>query len=151
MGQMARTHHHATQRAILLTEDHTGGIMPFQVDYFKDAKELKTFAAGETIFQAGDQDLHMYVVREGEVDILFNNTLFETVSAGGFVGEKSLVDELPHTTTAIARTAVTLAVVDEKQFLFLVHETPTFALQMMRTMAARQRAAMKIAIGAHDE
>lgn len=120
--------------------------MPVTVDYFKNAKDLKPVAAGETLFRAGDHDTHMYAVREGEVDIYFNNVLFETVGEGGFVGEKSLIDNLPHTTTAVARTPVTVAVVDEAKFLFLVHETPTFALQVMRTMAQRQRNAMKIAI-----
>jgi CRP/FNR family transcriptional regulator, cyclic AMP receptor protein len=122
--------------------------MPVTVDYFKNTKELKAFAPGDVLFKAGDRDPLMYAVRDGEVDIYFNNTLFETVGAGGFVGEKSLIDELPHTTTAIARTAVSVAVVDEQKFLFLVHETPTFALQVMRIMAQRQRNAMKIAIGA---
>jgi CRP/FNR family transcriptional regulator, cyclic AMP receptor protein len=121
--------------------------MPVTVDYFKNTKELKSFAAGEALFQAGESDPYMYAVREGEVDIFFNNTLFETVGMGGFVGEKSLIDNLPHTTTAIARTPVKVALVDEQKFLFLVHETPTFALQVMRTMAQRQRNALRIAIG----
>lgn len=124
--------------------------MTVQVDYFKHAKELKRFAAGETLFRAGERDPFMYAVREGEVDIFFNGILFETVGPGGFVGEKSMIDDVPHTTTAIARTDVTAAVVDEQKFLFLVHETPTFALQVMRTMANRQRTAMKIAIGANE-
>jgi CRP-like cAMP-binding protein len=36
-----------------------------------------------------------------------------------------------------------LAVIDQHTFLFLIHETPTFALQVMRTLAERLRAALE--------
>jgi CRP/FNR family transcriptional regulator, cyclic AMP receptor protein len=117
------------------------------LDHFKNATDLKTFAAGETLFAVGSDDHHLYAVREGEVEIYFNGVLVETVTAGGFVGEKSLIDESPHTTTAIAKTDVTTAVVDEQKFLFLIHETPLFALQVMRTQAQRIRRLMEIAMG----
>lgn len=118
------------------------------LDHFKNAKETQTFAAGDTLFAAGSTDRHMYALREGEVEIHFNDALIETVGPGGFVGEKSLIDEQPHTTTAIAKTDVVVAVIDEKKFLFLVHETPLFALQVMRVQAQRIRRLMQIAIGA---
>jgi len=118
------------------------------LDHFKNAKETQAFAAGDTIFEVGSEDRHMYAVREGEVEIYFNEVLVETVGPGGFVGEKSLIDEQPHTTTAIAKTNVNVAVIDEKKFLFLVHETPLFALQVMRVQAQRIRRLMQIAIGA---
>jgi CRP/FNR family cyclic AMP-dependent transcriptional regulator len=41
--------------------------------------------------------------------------------------------------TAIAIADSTLAVIDRQRFLFLVHETPTFALSVMSAMAARLR------------
>lgn len=118
------------------------------LDHFKNAKETQTFAAEDTLFAAGSTDRHMYAIREGKVEVYFNDALIETVGPGGFVGEKSLIDEQPHTTTAIAKTDVVVAVIDEKKFLFLVHETPLFALQVMRVQAQRIRRLMQIAIGA---
>lgn len=117
------------------------------LDHFRNATDLKTFAAGETLFEVGSTDRHLYAIREGEVEIYFNDALVETVGAGGFVGEKSLIDHQPHTTTAIAKTDVTAALVDEQKFLFLVHETPLFALQVMRVQAQRIRRLMQIAMG----
>ncbi len=117
------------------------------INHFKNAEEFKTFAAGETIFKAGERDEHMYAVKEGEVDIFFNGILLETIQAGDFFGEKSLVDREPHTTTAIAKVDSKIVVVDEHKFLFLVHETPTFSLQVMRSMAERIRAALRLAVG----
>jgi CRP-like cAMP-binding protein len=39
----------------------------------------------------------------------------------------------------VATTPTTLAMIDEREFLFLVHETPTFAIQVMRSLAERVR------------
>jgi CRP-like cAMP-binding protein len=117
------------------------------LDHFKNAKETRSFAADEVLFEVGSDDRHMYAVREGEIEVYFGDLLIETVGPGGFVGEKSLIDEQPHTTTAIAKTDVVVAIIDEKKFLFLVHETPLFALQVMRIQAQRIRRLMQIAIG----
>ena len=38
-----------------------------------------------------------------------------------------------------ASTGTKLAVIDRRTFLFLVHETPMFALQVMSSMADRLR------------
>jgi CRP/FNR family transcriptional regulator, cyclic AMP receptor protein len=122
--------------------------MPVMLDHFRNATETKTFALGEVVFEVGTSERHMYAVRDGEIEIYFNEVLVETVGPGGFVGEKSLIDGLPHTTTAIAKTDVTVAIIDETKFLFLVHETPLFALQVMRVQAQRIRRLMQIAIGA---
>lgn len=117
------------------------------VNYFKNSEEFQVYAAGEVIFKAGERDEHMYAVKEGEVEIFFNGIRLEVVTAGDFFGEKSLVDREPHTTTAIAKVDSKIVMVDEHKFLFLVHETPTFSLQVMRSMAERIRSALRLAVG----
>ena len=52
----------------------------------------------------------------------------------------ALIDAAPRSATAIAATDVTLVPVGEKQFLFLVSQTPYFALNVMRVLARRLRA-----------
>lgn len=118
-----------------------------QIDYFKHVKDAVSYNAGEIIFKVGDPDDLLYAVQEGEVDIYFNGAVIETVSVGGIMGEKSIIDDSPHTTTAIARTDCKIVKVDEQRFLFLVQETPTFATQVMRVMARRTREMMLRAIG----
>lgn len=117
-----------------------------QVEYFKNTTDFKAYEAGEQIFQVGDPDAVLYYVKEGEVDLMFNGVVLETVTKGGIFGEKSLIDENPHTTSANAKTDCEIVEVDEKKFLFLVHETPTFALTVMRTMAKRTRKVMELAL-----
>ena len=113
--------------------------MTVTIDYFKDVEDVKTYLAGQTIFEVGQPDNLMHAVKEGEVEIYFNGELLEVATAGGILGIKSLIDDKPHTTTAIAKTDCKIVEVDEDQFLFLVHETPMFALHMMRLLAKRSR------------
>jgi CRP-like cAMP-binding protein len=113
------------------------------VSHFRNAENTVAYTAGDMIFSAGDPDDKMYAVKSGKVDIMFNGSVFETVGEGGILGEKSILDDTPHTTTAIARTDCEIVPVDEHHFLFLVHETPTFALQVMRIMANRTRKMMQ--------
>jgi CRP/FNR family transcriptional regulator, cyclic AMP receptor protein len=106
---------------------------------FADTSKAKPFRAGTTIFEKGDKGQEMYVVKEGEVDIFINDFRFETVLPDGIFGELSLIDQEDRIASAIARTDCTLQVIDKRQFLFLVQETPLFAIQVMKIMADRLR------------
>ncbi|MEL7434616.1 MAG: cyclic nucleotide-binding domain-containing protein [Chloroflexota bacterium] len=109
------------------------------VSFFRRSTDTVQYKAGDVIYSAGNDDDKMYAVQSGAVDIVFNGQVIETVIADGIFGEKSLIDDQPHTTTAIAKEDSVIVPVDETKFLFLVHETPTFALQVMRVMASRLR------------
>ena len=104
----------------------------------KDAVPLN-LTAGQVIFEYGQARDFMYVVKKGEVDIVVRDAVVETVGEDGFFGEMALIDHAPRSATAIAKTDCTLIKIDERQFLFLVQETPFFAIIMMRTMAGRIR------------
>jgi len=54
-------------------------------------------------------------------------------------GERALIDNLPRNLDAITTSETTLAEIDRNLFLFLVHETPTFALGIMGALASRLR------------
>lgn len=96
-------------------------------------------AAGTVIFEAGQPGDVMYVVIEGELDVVDGDRVLDTVGEGGIVGEMALIDKQPRSATAIARTDCRLAPVNERRFVFLVHQTPYFALEVMRVMADRLR------------
>jgi len=51
----------------------------------------------------------------------------------------AIISEATRSLTAVATEPTVLAVIDEKTFLYLVHETPMFAIQVMRSMADRIR------------
>jgi CRP-like cAMP-binding protein len=98
-----------------------------------------TFKLGEVIFTEGDKGDKMYVIRSGEVEIERDGTIVEKLSQGGIFGEMALIDGSPRAATARAATPCEVAPITEKSFLFLVHETPFFAIAVMRTLAERLR------------
>ena len=104
-----------------------------------DTSKARSFAAGTKIFDRGDHGEEMFVVQEGEVDIVIGDFLLETVHPDGILGELSLIDQETRIASAIARTDCTLQGIDKRRFLFLVQETPIFALQVMKVMAERLR------------
>jgi CRP/FNR family cyclic AMP-dependent transcriptional regulator len=100
-------------------------------------RELK---AGEVIFKQGDAASEFFVIHSGKVDIRLGNRSLGTLSEHDIFGEMALIDAAPRSATAIAATDVKLVPVGEKQFLFLVSQTPFFALNVMRVLARRLRA-----------
>jgi CRP/FNR family cyclic AMP-dependent transcriptional regulator len=107
---------------------------------FEKRGAARTFKAGDTIFTAGEPADCLYVVKAGKVDILKEGRLIETVEPNDFFGELALVDASPRSATAVAKSDCELMPIDEKQFLFMVGETPLFSLTVMRRLAARLRA-----------
>jgi CRP/FNR family cyclic AMP-dependent transcriptional regulator len=106
---------------------------------FRNGEEMR-LDAGQVLFKKGDVGHEIYVVRSGELQILDGNRVFETVGPGGIVGEMALVDGGPRSATVRANSASEVNPIDERRFLFMVRETPHFALRVMRVMSARLRA-----------
>jgi CRP-like cAMP-binding protein len=109
------------------------------IDYFTKEKNLQAYKSGDVVFDVGDPGDVMYAVREGEVEILVSGQILEVCKPGDHFGEMALVDGGHRAARAVARTDATLARIDRQRFLFLVQETPTFALQAMHALAERVR------------
>jgi CRP-like cAMP-binding protein len=114
-------------------------IVPLSVHMFDHSPDRREYEAGQVVFQAGEPGDCMYVVVEGEVDVLVNGQRVETAGPGTVIGEMALIDKSPRSATAQTRSPSTLVPVGEREFLFLVHEHPTFALTTMRFLAERIR------------
>lgn len=107
--------------------------------FFTHEPNIVTRRPGEVLFKTGDAAKNMYAVLSGKLNIGSSDMSYEEVSAGGIVGEMALIDHEPRSATVTAMTDCTLAEIDEKRFLFLVHRNPTFALEMMRLLTYRLR------------
>ena len=107
---------------------------------FRNAETTRTAAAGTVIFEEGAAGDEMYGIIEGEVELRTSHGVVHKLGPDETFGEMSIVDSSPRMATATATADTTLAVIDRHLFLFLVHETPMFALQVMSTMAERLRA-----------
>jgi CRP/FNR family transcriptional regulator, cyclic AMP receptor protein len=106
---------------------------------FSRERNVVALNSGETLFGKGDEALCLYVVLSGDLRIGDGNIVYEQVAAGGIVGEMALIDHAPRSATVTAVTDCTLAEIDKKRFLFMVQQTPSFALNVMRLMSNRLR------------
>jgi CRP/FNR family transcriptional regulator, cyclic AMP receptor protein len=105
--------------------------------------EALPFKAGSVIFREGDEARELFVIKSGQVRIQIGNKTVTELGADSIFGEMALIDNEPRSATAIALTDAELVPVSEKQFLFLVSQTPYFALKVMRVLAQRLRATNK--------
>jgi CRP-like cAMP-binding protein len=103
---------------------------------------------GVTIFKEGDKGMYMCVLATGLVDIFKLTPQNEskkvaTVRPGKSMGEMSLLDDLPHSATAIAREDCTLLMLTKMNYERLMQEQPVLGnallTQIARLMSLRLR------------
>ena len=107
---------------------------------FRGETDTVTLQPGQVLFEKDTTGHHMYVVKSGEVQVLDGNHYFESVSAGGIVGEMALISDHPRSATVRAITQSVVIPIDEKRFSLLVQQAPFFAIRVMRVMSYRLKA-----------
>ena len=104
------------------------------------ATETITLRSGNFLFREGDEGDALYIVKSGTIRIMNGSIIYETVRAGGIVGEMALVDRgMPRSASVIAATSAELIKIDVPKFLALVASAPDFSLTVMGVMARRIR------------
>jgi len=107
---------------------------------FKNEPDVRTFSAGQVIFAEGQpNDGLMYAVLDGNVDIVRQQGVLETILPGSVFGEMALLDNQPRSASALAKTDCRAAAITEKRFTLVVSQNPHFALDMMRLLTERVR------------
>jgi CRP-like cAMP-binding protein len=102
---------------------------------FINAQVQRTLQAGEVVFNEGDAGTEMFGIVSGVVELSRGGQPVARIGEGETFGELAIVTKSPRNLTAVAVEPTVIATIDERAFLFLVHETPTFAIQVMRSMA----------------
>jgi CRP/FNR family cyclic AMP-dependent transcriptional regulator len=99
-----------------------------------------TLEAGAVLFHEGDPGDALYVLLTGALKISGGNTVYETVSPGGVVGEMAIVQEgYPRSASVIAITRSEVLRIEPETFLSLVSGNPDFALNLLRISTRRLR------------
>ena len=106
---------------------------------FRNSKETRTIPANGVVFEEGDAGSEMFGIVQGEIELRTADRVIARITTDDVFGEMAIIDAAPRMATAVATTDTVLAVIDRHQFLFLVHETPMFALQVMSAIADRLR------------
>ncbi len=93
--------------------------------------------AGEIVLRAGETGESLFMVMEGEMDILSpdNSNSVGRVTTGDFLGEISLVSQQSYTATAVAATDVQLVALKHQDFEHLINRYPRIGMQVMRNIA----------------
>ena len=102
-----------------------------------------THEEGEYIFREGDLGTEMYIIQEGEVEILKTvdgevNEL-AVFAKGDFFGEMSVLEDLPRTASARAKIDTRLIQINGSTFDQMLRGNPEIAVRMMRKLARRLR------------
>jgi pSer/pThr/pTyr-binding forkhead associated (FHA) protein len=100
--------------------------------------------AGEWIFREGDLGTEMYIVQDGQVEIL--KTLGEdqfqqllVLERGDFFGEMALLEDLPRAAGVRALQPTKLLEINGSTFDQMLRENPEIAVRMMRALSRRLR------------
>ena len=108
-------------------------------ELFRKESDTLQLAPGDFLFHEGDKGDKMYVLLEGEMEILLGDLVLETARPGALIDEMALIDDSPRTANAVAKTPCRLAQIDRRRFHFLVQQTPHFATHVMKILADRLR------------
>jgi CRP-like cAMP-binding protein len=113
------------------------------VDFRETARSIGatvTFPAGARIFREGDAPDHMYIVLEGAIDVTHRGQVIETIGPGDALGIISLLDNKPRSATAVVTQDTKLALIDRKNFRYMVEAVPHFVWYVMAELVVRLRA-----------
>jgi CRP/FNR family cyclic AMP-dependent transcriptional regulator len=97
-----------------------------------------TFPAGSIVFNKGDPGSCMYIVQSGVIEMTIGEKVIEVCGPNEAIGFMSMIDGAPRSSTARAKEACELSLIDQHKFRFMV-EVPNFALYIMGAMARRNR------------
>jgi CRP-like cAMP-binding protein len=106
---------------------------------FRQDSTALSIEPGDFLFRQGDRGDKMYVLLEGNADVMVGELVVEAAGPGALVGEMALIDDSPRTASVVARTPCRFAQIDRRRFHFLVQQTPNFATHVMKTLADRLR------------
>lgn len=105
--------------------------------------EIQKFADGDIVVREGEETREMFVIRQGEIEILKqvggHVVRLAVLKRGAFFGEMSLLEGLPRSATARAKGNTSLVVLRPGSLLLQIRRDPTFAFEMLQQMSRRIR------------
>jgi CRP-like cAMP-binding protein len=102
---------------------------------------IRRFASGSAIVRAGDSGRSFYVVLDGNAKVVRGGRTSRRLGAGDYFGEMALIDDAPRSADVVADGDVLTLTIDRAGFAKLLRAEPAIAQALLRTLAARVRAA----------
>lgn len=108
-----------------------------------DAELLIGFLPGAIIYAADDPGADMFVIEDGEVELVGRygprERRLALLGPGDFFGEMSLLDDRPRSASARALCDARLVRVDGARFAKILRRDPEISIRIMRKLASRLR------------
>jgi flavin-dependent dehydrogenase len=103
----------------------------------------KVYQDGEVIFRKGDAADSMFVIQEGQVEVLEElegqEVRLAVGEAGEVIGEMAIFERETRSATVRALGKARVLTIDEKTFLRYVHQDPSLAYQLLKMLSKRVR------------
>jgi len=104
----------------------------------------RAFDVGQEIFREGDPGDGLYVVSEGSVEISGilsgdQRQVFSQISPGGVFGEMSVIEQLPRSACATARSPTRVLFVSRAEMLSAIERSPLLASALLQLVSHRLR------------
>ncbi len=103
----------------------------------------KLYHDGEVIVREGETGDCMYVIQEGQVEVLHEmenrEVRLAVLKEGDFFGEMAIFEHEVRSATVRALGEVRVLTVEKKNFLRRIHEDPSLAYHIVQTMSHRIR------------
>ena len=116
------------------------------LEFFKAAGKPEKVPQGSTLFAENDKAGplffmrdKMYLLLDGEVDLVARRKSIGRVKKGQIFGEMASITHAPRSASAVAKTACLVIALDDKQFRSGLQKKPDFALMLMSIMIGRLR------------
>jgi CRP/FNR family cyclic AMP-dependent transcriptional regulator len=102
------------------------------------AKEV-SFPEGKSIVEEGASGVGFHLILEGETEVLVGGVKRNTLGAGSYFGEMSLIDGGPRSATVRTVTPVRTLSLTSWAFMPLLDKSPSIARKMLVEMTKRLR------------
>lgn len=103
----------------------------------------RVYHDGEVICRQGDAGECLYVVQEGQVEVIGEDngreTLLSVAGANELFGEMAVFERETRSATVRARGEVRILTIDKKNFLRRINEDPSLAFKLVERLSHRVR------------
>lgn len=104
---------------------------------------MRRYGPGTSIVRAGDAGSAFFVILDGTARVVTPKGRARRLGSGDFFGEMALLDESPRSADVVADGDVLTMTISRSAFGKLLRSEPALSHELLRTLAARLRAAEK--------
>jgi hypothetical protein len=123
-------------KAVFKSGPGGGGKNPYE-------KYLVTHSMGDIVFSEGDIGTDMYIIQQGTIELLKTmggeTRVLATLEKGDFFGEMTVLEDVPRSASARAKTDVELVRINGATFDAMLKSNTEIAIRMMRKLSRRVR------------